>query len=244
MPNINSNGYTIGFAAIFVALLAILLAGLAEATKERAEANKTLDKQMSILKSEDKSILKSDAAAIFESSVTSYLVKNNGESEKVDGKTALDLDLKKELKKSDAERLVPIFVYNKENEKRYILPLRGNGLWDEIWGFMALKEDYNTISGVSFDHAGETPGLGAEITKAWFQENFDGEKIFNEQGEFVGIDVLKGKNNPKNKNMHMVDGISGSTITGDGVEDMIQKCVKGYLPYFDKQKVGTGLSMK
>jgi len=244
MPNVNSNGYTIGFAAIFVALLAILLAGLAEATKERAEANKTLDKQMSILKSEDKSILKSDAAAIFESSVTSYLVKNNGESEKVDGKTALDLDLKKELKKSDAERLVPIFVYNKENEKRYILPLRGNGLWDEIWGFMALKEDYNTISGVSFDHAGETPGLGAEITKAWFQENFDGEKIFNEQGEFVGIDVLKGKNNPKNKNMHMVDGISGSTITGDGVEDMIQKCVKGYLPYFDKQKAGTGLSMK
>jgi Na+-transporting NADH:ubiquinone oxidoreductase subunit C len=76
--------------------------------------------------------------------------------------------------------------------KNYILPVRGNGLWDEIWGFITLEADGNTIKGVAFDHKGETPGLGAEIkdNKNW-KEQFVGTKLF-EGDEFVGVDVVKG----------------------------------------------------
>lgn len=241
--NVNSNAYTIGFAALFVTIIAVLLAGFAESTKERAKANKTLDKQFNILKAEDKGILKADASELFTNSVQSFIVTSDGKSTQAETEQALDIDLKKELRKPAAERQIPIYVYSGKDGKRYILPMHGSGLWDDISGFMALKEDFNTISGVSFDHVGETPGLGAEITKDWFQNNFNEEKIMNNKGEFTGIKVLKGKNNPKNADLHMVDGMSGATITGDGVQEMIDKCVKGYLPYFQKQKSGAGIGM-
>lgn len=111
------------------------------------------------------------------------------------------------------------------------MPLHGNGLWDYIGGFMALEDDFNTVAGTVFTHVGETPGLGAEITRPWFNDNFKEEKIMD-KGKFVGIKVLKGKGNPLNKELHMVDGMSGATITGDGIQAMIDKCVRGYLTYF------------
>ena len=116
------------------------------------------------------------------------------------------------------------------------MELRGNGLWNAIWGYISLKNDLNTIKGVSFDHKGETAGLGAEITKDWFQESFIDEKVFNNDGELIGITVLKGNNDPKNENKddHKVDAISGSTITGDGVTSMIKERLNNYLPYFEK----------
>lgn len=241
--NVNSNAYTIGFAALFVALIAIMLAGFSEATKTRAEANKMLDKQYSILKAEDKSVVKADATKVFTEKVVSYLVSSDGTSKEVATELALEVELKKELKKPESERQIPLYVYSGENGQRFILPMYGSGLWDAISGFMSLEQDFNTISGVSFDHVGETPGLGAEITKDWFQNNFNKEKILNNKGEFVGIKVLKGRNNPKNPELHMVDGMSGATITGDGVQEMIDKCVKGYLPYFQKQKVASATGM-
>ena len=119
----------------------------------------------------------------------------------------------------------------------YVIPLRGAGLWDAIWGYIALKEDRNTIQGAVFDHKGETAGLGAEITQGWFQERFKNEKILNAQGELVGINVSKTNNDPSNsdKEDHEVDAISGATITGDGVTAMILERLH-YLPYFDQQK--------
>ena len=101
---------------------------------------------------------------------------------------------------------------------------------------MSLKNDLKTIKGVSFDHKGETAGLGAEITKDWFQESFIDEKVFNNDGELIGITVLKGNNDSKNENKddHKVDAISGSTITGDGVTSMIKERLNNYLPYFEK----------
>ena len=106
-------------------------------------------------------------------------------------------------------------------------------MWDAIWGYISFQSDFNTVKGVSFDHKGETAGLGAEITKDWFKNSFVDEKIFNSYGEFVGITVLKGNNDPKNqdKNDHEVDAISGSTITGDGVTDMIYERLENYISY-------------
>jgi len=144
-----------------------------------------------------------------------------------------DLNLAKELKKDYEDQHFPLYVAEINSEKYYIIELRGTGLWDAIWGYISLKSDFNTVNGVSFDHKGETAGLGAEITKDWFKESFKDEKIFNSNGELVGIKVLKGNNDPNNidKDDHEVDAISGSTITGDGVTDMIYERINNYLPY-------------
>ena len=96
----------------------------------------------------------------------------------------------------------------------------------------------STIRGIVFDHKGETAGLGAEITQQWFQDRFVGEKIFNLDSKLVGINVSKSNNDPKNldKDDHEVDAISGATITGDGVSDMIIERLNHYISYFNKYK--------
>jgi Na+-transporting NADH:ubiquinone oxidoreductase subunit C len=146
---------------------------------------------------------------------------------------AFEIKLNKELKKAPPEQRFPIYEANVEGNKYYIVPLRGAGLWNAIWGYIALEEDKNTIKGAVFDHAGETAGLGAEITQDWFQNRFLGEKVFDIKGNLVGINVSKTNNDPKDldKDDHEVDAISGATITGDGVTNMIIERLTHYLPY-------------
>ena len=150
-----------------------------------------------------------------------------------------EIDLVKELKKDYNNQHFPLYVAEIDSKQFYIVELRGFGLWDAIWGYISLKSDFNTINGVSFDHKGETAGLGAEITKDWFKESFIDEKVFNKNGQLVGITVLKGNNDPSNsdKDDHEVDAISGSTITGDGVTDMIKERLNNYLPYLEKLEI-------
>ena len=129
---------------------------------------------------------------------------------------------------------MPLYVYEHGGQKRYIIPLHGAGLWDEIWGFVALDQDLKSIVGTSYDHKGETPGLGAEITQSWFEDQFKG-KQFTKVSDDNYIEVMKGKGNP-NKKGYQVDGISGATITGDGVDAMLEKAYKYYGAYFQKNK--------
>jgi Na+-transporting NADH:ubiquinone oxidoreductase subunit C len=138
----------------------------------------------------------------------------------------------------------PLYVANVEENTYYIVPLRGAGLWDAIWGYLALKEDKNTIKGAVFDHKGETAGLGAEITQKWFQNRFVGEKILDQQGTLKGIAVSKTNNDPNDtdKEDHEVDAISGATITGDGVTDMIIERLTHYMPYFKNQRRSMALN--
>lgn len=102
---------------------------------------------------------------------------------------------------------------------------------DAIWGYIALEEDMNTIKGASFDHAGETPGLGAEITQPWFQDQFKGKKLADAGGTF-NFDILKGRGNSLSE--YSIDGITGATITANGVEDMIKEDLGAYSGYFSK----------
>jgi Na+-transporting NADH:ubiquinone oxidoreductase subunit C len=128
-----------------------------------------------------------------------------------------------------------LYVANYAGETYYIVPLRGKGLWDAIWGYVALESDLNTIKGITFDHKGETAGLGAEITTDWFKNRFVGERIFNESEELVGVIVTKGYTANKVGD-NRVNSISGATITGDGVTDMLQERLSRYLPYFNQKK--------
>ena len=150
---------------------------------------------------------------------------------------AFTLDLKKELKKPIKEQRFPIYIAEKDGKKFYIIPLFGAGLWDSIWGYIALGEDKNTILGAKFDHKAETPGLGAEINENWFGEMFIGKKIlkdsnldFTAEGNFVSVAVVKG--GTPDDNLHGVDGISGGTITCDAVSKMVHERMSNYLLYF------------
>lgn len=149
---------------------------------------------------------------------------------------AENLDMKKERKKPEGERMLPFYTFtNEKGEKTYILSVRGNGLWDEIWGNIAMQPDLNTIAGVAFDHAAETPGLGAEIkdNPGWGAK-FAGLTIYDEKGQFRPIDVTKGVVPEDTK--YQVDAITGATITANGVEEMLDRGLRYYEPYFNKIK--------
>ena len=125
----------------------------------------------------------------------------------------------------------------KDGETYYIVPLYGAGLWDAIWGYVALDKNM-VVQGAYFDHKGETPGLGANIKQRYFMDDFEGELLLTESGTFKGIKVAKGNADPKNqiKDDYEVDALAGATITGDGVTAMIKKDLKLYLPYFKTLK--------
>lgn len=229
--NTNSNGYTIFFAIASTLLVAVLLSGLSSGLKERQEAQVVLDTKFNILNSVT-SADKENAEVMYTEKIQEVIIDGNGK--KVDG-NALDivLSLKKELDKDNkADQRFPLFIYTEGAKKQYVIPLFGAGLWDAIGGYVALEDDYNTIAGTVFTHVGETPGLGAEISKDWFQDQFKGEKLMN-GSDFKSVAVLKGKNNKEAKDSkHAVDGISGATITGDGVDAMLKRCLANYLSYF------------
>lgn len=150
------------------------------------------------------------------------------------GGKAEDVDMKQEKKKPEADRILPLYVYTTDSgEKYYIVSVRGNGLWDEIWGNIALKQDLSTIAGVAFDHVSETPGLGAEIkdNPSW-KAQFKGKEIYDESGKFTSIDIVKG--GARDDNPHAVDGLTGATITANGVDAMLERGLKYYEPYFEK----------
>lgn len=212
-------------------IVAVGLALLSESLKSSQEANELLAKKSDILKSVGKSDVE-DVESFFSERIQGLVLDNNGSI--LEGVDAIDVNLEEEDKKPAEQKRYPLYVYSGEGgSKRYIIPMRGSGLWGPIWGYIAIEDDYSTIAGVSFDHATETPGLGAEITQNWFQDSFVGKNIRDDLGEFTGITVKKGA---LNKPKHQVGAISGATITGDGVTDMIKEDVENYLPYFESQQ--------
>ena len=229
----DSNLYTFLFVGIMIVGIASILAYTSQTLKPMQDENVKNEKMQNILSTVGINVSREEA----EKSYKKYIVEEL--ALKIDGSINeninpfSDLNLAKELKKDYEDQHFPLYVAEINSEKYYIIELRGTGLWDAIWGYISLKSDFNTVNGVSFDHKGETAGLGAEITKDWFKESFKDEKIFNSEGELVGITVLKGNNDPNNidKDDHEVDAISGSTITGDGVTDMIYERINNYLPY-------------
>lgn len=232
MANTNSNAYTVTYAVIMTLLVAVSLAAVATGLKPLQEKEEALDKKKQILNSVSAIADKSLVEAEYAKRITEKVVDANGKE--VAGAVAFDIDLRKEYRKPAAERQLPLYLYkNDDGSQSYIMPLHGAGLWDEIWGFVALQKDANTIVGASYGHAGETPGLGAEMTQPWFQDQFKGKQLANSKGEFE-LKVLKGKGNPIDGKPYAVDGMSGATITGDGVQAMIDKGYKSYEPFFKR----------
>jgi Na+-transporting NADH:ubiquinone oxidoreductase subunit C len=242
--NTEKNSYTVVFAVIMVMIVGAILAGLASGLKPLVKANERYEKQQNILYAlgvnnntgtSDVEFVPTD---IVEEEFNKYIKKQyviQGASVSENNQAYL-IDIKKEATKAkdaDYERRLPLFIGEKDGQEIYVVPVRGKGLWDAIWGFVAMDKDM-VVQGVYFDHKGETPGLGANIKERFFMDDFAGEKMLD-GNVFKGIKVAKGNNDPKNdiKDDHEVDAIAGSTITGDGVTAMLKKDIQMYKPYFD-----------
>lgn len=247
-----SNGYVIGFAAILTVVLGGLLALAATGLREPQAKAEQLDTRTKILSAVMKIEEGDDVNKIWEERITSLVVNLEGDEiaqlENGEQLVAEKIDVGKEYKKAPEERLFPVYKFiNPETPDKvdaYIVPVFGNGLWDRIWGFVALEPDLVTVRGVRFDHKGETPGLGARITDEGVQDRYVGKKIYNDIGELESIEMVKSEtNDPSMYDDYHVDGMSGATLTAKGVNNMLEKYFTYYQNYFktiesaDKEEV-------
>lgn len=241
--NKENNLYTVLFACAMVVVVGTILAYLASALSGKIKENERFEKQQNILyamgvnENEDEGSVNFVPTDVVEQEFTTYITKQLViEGDKItEDDEAYMIDIKKELDKlKDGETpKLPVYVGDKDGETFYIVPMYGKGLWDAIWGFMALDKNM-IVQGVYFDHKAETPGLGANIKQRYFMDDFTGESILN-GSRYAGIKVVKGNNDPVNniKDDNEVDALAGATITGNGVSAMISKTVNLYKDYFE-----------
>ena len=242
----DSNSYTMIFAVIMVLLVGSVLAFFASSLKPNIDESKRIEKQQNILyamgvNENDESSANFVSTDIAGDEFVKYIKKQiiiQGDKITEDNEAYL-IDVKKQQANAKAgkERKLPLFVGEKDGQTFYVAPIRGKGLWDAIWGYVAMDQDM-IVQGAYFDHKGETPGLGANIKQRFFMDDFSGEHLMSDAGDFKGITVAKGNNDPKNddKTDYEVDAIAGATITGDGVSAMIKSDLKLYVPYFKSLK--------
>ena len=233
--NRDSNLYTFLFATIMVFVIAIVLAYTSQSLKGLQKENIRKEKMQNILSTVGVITNREGAEELYDKYIEEQIAVQNDGSIDPAIDVFNDIKLVLELRKSPENQNFPLYVANIDSERFYIIPIRGNGLWNAIWGYISLKEDLNTVKGVVFDHAQETAGLGAEITQDWFKERFINEKLFDSDNNLIGITVSKTNNDPNNEDKEdfEVDAISGATITGDGVTDMIKERLEHYVPYLN-----------
>ena len=239
--NTEKNTYTIAFAAVMVVIVGALLAFMASALSDKISENERLEKQQNILYAmgvnENEgagsvSFIGTDKVAeAFNTYIKEQIILEGDKITKDPNAYLIDLKKEETNAKAGKTRKLPVFIGEKDNKEFYIIPMRGKGLWDAIWGFVALDKNM-IVQGVYFDHKGETPGLGANIKQRYFMDDFIGESIIN-NGNYVGIKVAKGNNDPTNetKDDNEVDALAGATITGDGVSAMIKQSISLYKPF-------------
>lgn len=255
----NKNSYTIIYATLLVVFVAAILAFVSSSLKSRQQKNVDIEKQMSLLNSIGLGMEADkvpDKTAYIEEEYSKYITESfivnyegkvvEGDAFRVDLKEQYDLmrqiaavpadrqDRKTELL---AQLKLPVFVGTLENGNVYILSCYGAGLWGPIWGYISLNSDFNIIHGATFDHKGETPGLGAEIATPRFRGQFVGKEIFTDNS-FTSVAIVKGGAEPGNP--HQVDAISGGTITSRSLESTLKNWLQYYLPYIESQKEHTG----
>ena len=222
--NTNSNAYIITYSVVMVVIVAVLLSLAAIGLKPRQDANILNEKKTQIVKA-----LGYDATVSYDDVVAEAALLN-AEGAVVNSEVAKVFEALQNVKDSRAAGEFPIF---KATDGSVVVPLYGAGLWGPIWGYVALAPDMNTVKGIVLDHAGETPGLGAEIATAKHQAMYVGKTVF-EGEEFVGITLKKG--GAAEGAQHEVDAITGGTKTSDGVSAMIKDCLVSYKPYFEAAK--------
>jgi Na+-transporting NADH:ubiquinone oxidoreductase subunit C len=242
---LKNNLNSILFALAMCLVCSVLLSGAAAILKDKQQANVELDIKKNILKA----LMVSDqplnspeevltyyqtldpvkTASLYSENIKEMVVTKQGDV--LQGKTPAQL--------TDKDSDLPVYIkVSGDKPEAYCIPIQGKGLWSTIKGYLAFKDDLNTILGVTFYEQGETAGLGAEVAESWFQELWKNKKILSDDGTLKSITIAKGKVSESDAMaIHKVDGISGSTITGNGINSFLKKGLNDYSAYFNKARV-------
>jgi len=226
-----SKSYTLIFALIVTFICSVLLASAATLLKPRQDTNIELDMKTNILSVlgllPEGEISPEQKLKLYEENVMSFVV--NADGERVPDRSVYDLDPKVDLD------LLPVYTREEDGSiTAYCIPVSGKGLWSTIKGYLALETDLNTIRGITFYSHGETPGLGGEIEQEWFKANFAGKTILDQPGNLVSVSIANGKVRADEAHPeHLVDGISGATLTGKGVTRFLKVNLERYEPFFN-----------
>lgn len=238
-----SNGYIVFYAAVLTIVCGGILAFASQSLKPLQDANVELERKRNILATVMEIKKGDDINAIYAAKVKENVIDFQGNVK--EGIKAVDVDVVKEYKKLPADRLLPVYEFRNEADPskidNVVLPTYGFGLWKDISGFMALKSDLNTIQGVSLQHLGETPGLGARIATEEIQDRYKGKSIFD--GDVLKSVVMqKGEGNDYSSDPHKVDGMSGATLTAKGVNNMFTDYLECYKSYLKKNQQNISLN--
>ncbi|MBR5189734.1 MAG: NADH:ubiquinone reductase (Na(+)-transporting) subunit C [Paludibacteraceae bacterium] len=217
--NTNKNSYTLIYMVVIITIVSLLLSITSGSLRSFQEDNVRLDTKKQILNSLPGIELGEDAAATYAATIKEYNMLD------AEGNVVKTLDPVADFDVKAEEGQFPMYVAEIDGETKYILPMNGAGLWGAIWGYMALNDDRNTVFGVFFNHAGETPGLGAEIVTEKFRNPFIGKELLK-NGKFASIAIEKA--GTKVEGRDQVDAISGGTITSKGVEAMLSSSLVNY----------------
>ena len=202
--NTNGNVYTFVYATVMVVIVAFLLAFVASALKPMQDANVARDTKNQILTRLNITGLKGDAIdQKYAEVITSELQEQGGK----------------------------VFVASVDGAVKYVLPVKGRGLWGGLWGYISIDEDKQHVYGTYFDHESETAGLGARIKERWFQEQFNGKPIFTDNPQQVALTVVK---QGQSKTETEIDGVTGATLTSKGVAGMVTDGLQAYIEFLNK----------
>jgi Na+-transporting NADH:ubiquinone oxidoreductase subunit C len=221
-----SDTYTIVFTTIVTVVLGLGLSITADSLRERQSINEELDIKKNIL-----SVLGFNLSSDWGNDQIQSLYEKNINELIVDKTGSIIGSI--ESSNSDNYKI----YQSKDNDKvtGYAIPIAGKGLWGTMYGYFAIEPDAETVKGITFYRHKETPGLGAEVDKEWFQSNFVGKKLIDTNGSLVSVEVVKGYvSNADPEAMHKVDGISGATITGKGLTTFLKNDLQKYEPYLSK----------
>lgn len=220
----NSTVYTFFFAFIVCMVCGILLSFVATSLRSLQQENIKMDKQKNILKVVglwNEEMLPSEVETVFEENVKIIYLDEEG---------------------YQVEEQTEKIIYECRREGKvmgYCYPVIGKGLWSTLYGYFAIEPDAKTVKGITFYKHGETPGLGGEIEKSWFQNNFVGKKIWSDKKKVLRcVQVVKGKAEDiytdAEECLFYVDGISGATMTCNGVNELLDRELRKYEPFLKK----------
>jgi len=226
---VHSNKYTVAYAVGITVAVAVMLSLAATGLRARQDANVAEARRSTILSTVmevDPETLEAD----YQATITERVFDSTGTE--VPGVDAFDLDILRESRKAPDQRRYPVYTFNRNGQTRFILPLHGAGLWGPISAYLAVESDLTTIYGVRFEHEKETPGLGAEITTDAFESQFEGKQLMAPNGALEGIRVVKG--GASGDDEHAVDGLTGATMTMNGVTAMFRNELALYQDIFEE----------
>ncbi len=222
---------SVAFAVAIALVCSLLLTGAATGLKERKLRNVAVDRQKNILKAvgllaPDQPMTAARIERLYDEKIRCYAMDGTGRIVAGEaGKAGL-----------------PVCFYVEERRPAtYILPVDSRGLWGRIHGYMAIESDGKTVAGFSVYAHNETPGLGGEIEKPWFQQNFVGKRIVDGSGQFAAVGIAKGKVAdaiPADRQANFVDGISGATLTGKFLTGGLKAVLLEYEPLSERFRAG------